>query len=385
MTLAHTVIAQVSLGVLLHIDEKINKDDGPKKFPLAEYAAKNWTGHARFEGVSPKIQDGMKRFFDPSNRHLSVWIWIWESEFTDSSSTFNFPSRFEILLSSLTYAAGDGLHDIAEWLIVEHSQNVDHAGCEDYSPLGAASRGGHSEAVRVLLEHGADPEIQDEEGMTPLKWASRDGYVDVVSLLLKYDAEIEDYPYYSALHFASIWERVAVVRVLLENGADVNARGDYGHTPLHLADNDDVARVLLECGADPGARDNTGQTPLLRTTSVKAAQALLENGADPNARDNSNGTPLHARTGRLNTEVAQVLLENGADPNARDDENRTPLHWASEMGDLDFVRLLLRHSADIHARDDEGLTPFQAASASVDGEYRAVRRLLLEHGAEDHI
>ena len=107
---------------------------------------------------------------------------------------------------------------------------------------------------------------------------------------------------------------------------------------------------------------------------------LLEYGADPNARDSDDQTPLHRVVEWNRTEVARVLLENGVDVNARDVTNRTPLHVASE---LDGVQLLLHHSADVHARDDEGRTPFQDASASAARESQSIMRLLLEHGAED--
>jgi hypothetical protein len=73
MTPAHTTIAQACLGILLHLDENITKDS-LKDFPLVEYAAEHWVGHARFENVSSNILDMMKRLFDPRKHHLSVWL-----------------------------------------------------------------------------------------------------------------------------------------------------------------------------------------------------------------------------------------------------------------------------------------------------------------------
>ena len=79
MTPAHTIVAQACLGVLLHLDENIT-EDSLKDFPLAEYAAEHWVEHARIEKVWSKVQDGMKRLFDPSKSHLSVWVWIYDPE-----------------------------------------------------------------------------------------------------------------------------------------------------------------------------------------------------------------------------------------------------------------------------------------------------------------
>jgi len=79
MAPAHTIVAQACLSVLLHIDESITEDD-LEKFPLAEYAAMHWVGHSRFSDVTRNIEDGMKRLFDPDNRHLAVWVWIYPPE-----------------------------------------------------------------------------------------------------------------------------------------------------------------------------------------------------------------------------------------------------------------------------------------------------------------
>jgi len=354
MTLAHTVTAQACLGVLLHIDKGITKDD-LERFPLAKYAAQHWVGHARFQDVSPKIQNGMKRLFDPNNHHLSVWVWIYDPERKHGDSSKCPPQARTI---PLHYAAFSGLHDIAQFLIVERSQNVNALGfSSDETPLGTASREGHSEVARVLLEHGANTEIRDMYDLSPLERASSTSrYEETVRVLLEHGADVRalDEQRATPLHVASSGGQPESVRMLLQHGADVNAKRDDNRTPLHSAKSDVVARVLLEYGADP------------------------------NARDSNSRTPLHHVIERNSAEAARVLLENGADANARDATNRTPLHVASEYGLLDGVRLLLQHSADIHARDNEGRTPFQVASQSNYGKPKDVMQFLLEHGAEDH-
>src|SRR5216683_517689 len=60
MTSAHTLVAQACLGILLHLDNDVTRDS-LQKYPLAEYAAKHWVEHARFEGVSEAVQLGMTR------------------------------------------------------------------------------------------------------------------------------------------------------------------------------------------------------------------------------------------------------------------------------------------------------------------------------------
>ena len=74
---AHIYMAQACLGAPLHINDDIT-EDGSKKSALAKYVAELWVSHARFDGVSLFILDGLKRLFDPNNHHL-VWVWIYDS------------------------------------------------------------------------------------------------------------------------------------------------------------------------------------------------------------------------------------------------------------------------------------------------------------------
>ncbi len=226
MTPAHTIVAQACLGVLLHLDENVTTDS-LENFPLAEYAAEHWVGHTRFENVSSKMQDGMKRLFDPKQRHLSVWVWIYDPEEPRrQSERSQRPSLARA--TSLHYAVFCGMYDIATFLIIERSQDVNARGFDKKeTPLHVASRHGHVGIAQLLLKHGADAEAQDYDKCTPLLLASKREYVEVA-------------------------------RVLLEYGADREARNSFVCTPLLLASVQgyvEIARVLLEHGADKDARD----------------------------------------------------------------------------------------------------------------------------------
>ncbi len=145
----------------------------------------------------------------------------------------------------------------------------------------------------------------------------------------------------------------AVVKVLLDAGADIAARDENGATPLHLAtveenplnrspdsESPHVLAALLAAGADLSARDGNGDTPLLaalrRTRRLeredpgltKAVRTLLEAGTDPDARDRSGRTALHVAARRGGPGMIAVLLGAGADVNAKDGRGRTPLAHA---------------------------------------------------------
>ena len=353
MTPAHTIVAQACLGVLLLFDENITKG-GLKAFPLAGYAAEHWVGHSRIEYVSSKVQDGMKRLFDPSKIHLSVWLWICDPEAPwRRSQRSKRPEKPRA--TPLHYAAVCNMHEIATFLIVEHSQNVNALGFDnEETPLLVSSRLGHVEISRVLLKHGADIGAQDNGFYSPLGRVALEGHVELA-------------------------------QVLLEHGADANALDSAGYTPLYLASEAGrlaVARVLLSHGADVTAQCEDNETPLHRAKDEAVAQLFLEHGADANALDINNRTPLHGVSDLAFPGAARVLLEHGVDAKARDANNATPLHLASgsdyqEEGRLDVVRLLLQYGADIHARDDEGQTPFMRATAK--GRHD-IMQLLSEHG-----
>jgi len=65
MTPAHTLMAQACLGILLHLNEDVTSGS-LESYPLAEYAALHWLGHAQSESILAYVQDGIKYLFDPS-------------------------------------------------------------------------------------------------------------------------------------------------------------------------------------------------------------------------------------------------------------------------------------------------------------------------------
>src|SRR5712671_7181592 len=76
---AHTVLARACLGVLLGLDDRVDRDS-IKSFPLARYAAQYWDRHAQFPRVSSHVEDGMKRLFDGGKPHFATWLWIYNED-----------------------------------------------------------------------------------------------------------------------------------------------------------------------------------------------------------------------------------------------------------------------------------------------------------------
>ena len=190
----------------------------------------------------------------------------------------------------------------------------------------------------------------------------------------------------------------AAVAMLVDAGANLNPEGG-ALTPLHLSWRDAaIARLLLAQGANVEAKSGRGRTPLLvaasaANTTTDMITQLLEKGANVNAADNGGITPLIAAASTGNTAVAKLLLEHGAEPNvtAKDGPISTALQGAATNSDVELTRLLLARKVDLTAVSPDGsgrakngvisfghVTALHLAAAGRDVE---VVRLLLEAGA----
>lgn len=163
-------------------------------------------------------------------------------------------------------------------------------------------------------------------------------------------------------------DRQPITGLLLDHGADANARDNGGRTALHLAveaGQDSVVTLLLDHGADANARDNDAWTPLLLSLArgfERIVETLLSRGVDPkDPVDAWWGSERYSRTGRIRIETPlklaiinpsetrnkclEHLLRHGADPNSQGDEGKTALHWAVEWLNLDALRILIDKAA----------------------------------------
>jgi ankyrin repeat protein len=159
----------------------------------------------------------------------------------------------------------------------------------------------------------------------------------------------------------------------VEKGANVNAKGKNGYTPLYFAvrsSNAELVKYLVEKGADIDARNNQYITPLIiaivmpsstsdiakylidkyllekgdekddilrlavRNSNFEVVKYIVEKGANVNSKDSKDyfgNTLLHLASGSAsNLEMVKYLVEKGADTNAKNRKNKTPLELAQE-------------------------------------------------------
>jgi hypothetical protein len=228
---AHTILAQASLSILLHLDDHVDKDR-IKKFPFAQYAAQHWVDHGRFEDVSSRIQDAMECLFDVNSLSFATWIWTYDIDYPFRQHMFeDRPPRPEA--SALYYATLCGFHDLVEHLIAKYPESINARGGRHGSAVNAALVKQNMEIALLLLNHGADVNIPDANGRTPLCLASESGRHVHVELLLKHHANVSlpnDDNSDTALGIAAHMGEVEIARVLIYYGASVESRDNEGWT-----------------------------------------------------------------------------------------------------------------------------------------------------------
>jgi hypothetical protein len=131
-------------------------------------------------------------------------------------------------------------------------------------------------------------------------------------------------------------------------------------------DSVEAISMMLDAGADCNAKDNDGETPLMRAVmndSQRAVSRLLDAGADVNAKDNDGETALFDAARSSNTGVVSLLLGAGANVNAKNKNGQTPLlSEAAYSGRAKTALLLLGAGADINAKANDGTTALMAVA-----------------------
>ena len=212
-----------------------------------ENAAEHWVTHAQFEHVSSYLQTSIRCLFDRDQPYFATWLGLYD--ICPLGSTFYmFTSHGKRGASPHYYAALCGFQDFVENLIVKYPQHVNASGgCYVASmlrrELTPAFRYGDVKMVQVLLNLGADVNIRNNSGESPLyhipvgPWHSGDVPLNRWPMSLDYCLTVErtnarNYEGWTPLHNATFMRRIELIRVLLENGANVGAVDKQGRTPF---------------------------------------------------------------------------------------------------------------------------------------------------------
>jgi ankyrin repeat protein len=265
-----------------------------------------------------------------------------------------------------------------------------------------AAANGDAEKARQLLAKGVPVDVRDCEtwtlgfvwNITALMCAAGKGHLEVVRLLLQAGADVSAVCETSregggagggepALHFALKGNHLAVAEALLDAGADPNALGGYGRSPLTIAiaeNNLDALRLLLKRGADVNLKPKNKDyvLPLLAATALKKG--------DKRASKQFGDRMLTIYVPDLRSpEMFYLLLEAGADPSATGGRGRTPLislAWEGDVPDetlIPMMEALLKAGAKADHQEQDGDTALQGAAIRNNA---AAIKLLVGAGAD---
>jgi ankyrin repeat protein len=267
--------------------------------------------------------------------------------------------------------------------LIHAEADLDHKDEKSETALHKATRHGSHNCVELLLHHGVYVNAQNSEGRTALHLASEAGSYKICDVLIKNGANVNMSTNYfgsQALHAASIQGTMAyaLVKLLLDSGANVDAKDKNGDTPLIWAARyrcEAIVKLLLDRGANIDAEAEDGCTPLISAVpsyhriagviygDVEKAppepviKLLLDRGANINAKNNRGCTTLILAVHMsedlyeyprrplefMFKSVIKLLLDQGADTKVRDTNGRTALDIAKREKGHALIELLQQY------------------------------------------
>lgn len=178
--------------------------------------------------------------------------------------------------------------------------------------LHAAAAGDHSAIVTVLLDKGAEIDAEFS-GQTALHKAAARGHTGTIAILLDRGAKIDAPQRVTPLHLAVRDGNVGSIEMLLDRGAKIDAQDGNFATPLHYAAGSRIKIAFAVKGEAMDAYEIAGEARG-DTRYAKVINLLLDRGAKVNARDDRNYTALFYAAASYRMVCVQALLDRSADP-----------------------------------------------------------------------
>lgn len=244
---------------------------------------------------------------------------------------------------------------------------------------------GNEHIVKTLIEAGADvnvkrvkcclvfSEFRTFEDDTPLHRAAELGYANIASILIEAGADIEakNYSNKTPLDKAASYNRYNVAKLLIDAGANLNR--DKGYSPLHYFaewNNVSAIKALIEAGADIDDKTSFGQKPIDVAKQHKSTDAVRFLREKSDERRNvkffgeKNQMLVDAVISRNIDELRRLMFDDNVDVDLQNAEGQNALHISASLkeekpGDMveDTFFHMVERSANLNAKDSYGNTP----------------------------
>lgn len=225
--------------------------------------------------------------------------------------------------------------------------------------------------------------------------AAYNGNMDVLKKYIDKGGKVDTfYKGASLLVDAITGNQYKVANYLISKGADVNAGNQYGKKPIHFATeagNDSIVKMLIDNGADVNAKIKSeladeGITPLMIACdklSYSTVKLLITNHSNINDTSSYGETAVSKTLGNTSNEdsilqIIKFLVENGADINKADAHKTLPIAFACMNGHYKVVKYLVANKADINFKGEAGNT---ALSYAAMWGYDSIFNYLISKGA----
>ncbi|XP_022109248.1 serine/threonine-protein phosphatase 6 regulatory ankyrin repeat subunit B-like [Acanthaster planci] len=282
-------------------------------------------------------------------------------------TSISIENLLEAKLKGKAQTAGDDiLQDIFQLLVEHPTVDLSLKNNKDLNCLHYAASWGHKFAVKKIVE--AKPSLMNvaqNDGWTALHLAIMNDHTSIVSILVKQELcskDLKNAKGHTVLHFAVMSDKGDCARILLENGADVNAQDDDGNTSLHLATMTTIIGFRIT---------NEG---ILQTDKVKESDAtrqdmiellVKDRNANLSLKNNQDFSCLHYASGSGNIYVMNKILEVAPGLiNMAKNDGFAPLHLAALNGCTDAVETLVNQGNCVtDLKNVEGQTALHLATS----------------------
>ena len=252
-------------------------------------------------------------------------------------------NKTKFLQNEVWWAVRDGqtnrlkalLNDVDKDVVCEVLSHYTNEDGQSTPPLIIAAMKGNEEAVTTLVDYGIDLELKGT---------------------VVYEKEVHHGA--TALWCASCWGQYTIVRILIENGADVDNSTDSGSTPLKPACHDGRFEIV---------------------------QYLVEHGADINTTNIFKATCLMTACNSGHYDITHYLLTKEANPELKNVDGKTALHVSAAKGHLAISKLLVAKKVPVMVKDNFGVTPLMEAAVNGNTDVVDYLSTLAECSREDRI